>query len=94
MGPNELFTGFHNALQQNFVTEQTMSGWVWQFRYDELKDVSENIDLQTTILSRFDLIFLVKDERNSTRDIQIAKYAGTPLLIRQPSCFGAFLLFR
>lgn len=30
-------------------------------RYDDFKSASENIDLMTTILSRFDLIFLVRD---------------------------------
>ena len=40
-------------------------------RYDDLKTAQENIDLQTTILSRFDLIFIVKDERNFARDIEI-----------------------
>lgn len=34
----------------------------------------ENIDLQSTILSRFDLIFIVKDERNRERDRQIATH--------------------
>ena len=29
-------------------------------RYDDMKSAQENIDLQTTILSRFDLIFIVK----------------------------------
>ncbi|KAF7152451.1 hypothetical protein RHSIM_Rhsim01G0133100 [Rhododendron simsii] len=29
-------------------------------RYDDLKTAQDNIDLQTTILSRFDLIFIVK----------------------------------
>ena len=28
----------------------------------------KNIDFQTTILSRFDMIFIVKDEHNETRD--------------------------
>jgi DNA replication licensing factor MCM5 len=32
-------------------------------RYDDLKSASENIDLMTTILSRFDLIFIVRDIR-------------------------------
>ena len=31
--------------------------WSWQ-----------NIDFQTTILSRFDMIFIVKDEHNEARD--------------------------
>ena len=42
-------------------------------RYDDLKSADENIDLQSTILSRFDLIFIVKDERNAARDEQIAR---------------------
>lgn len=44
-----------------------------------MKSAGENIELQTTILSRFDLIFIVKDERNADRDRQIAKCA-TPAL--------------
>ncbi|CAL5225636.1 g8492 [Coccomyxa viridis] len=43
-------------------------------RYDDLKSAGENIELQTTILSRFDLIFIVKDERNADRDRDIAKH--------------------
>jgi DNA replicative helicase MCM subunit Mcm2 (Cdc46/Mcm family) len=35
----------------------------------------ENIDLQTTILSRFDLIFIVKDERNHEKDM-VSSSAG------------------
>ena len=41
-------------------------------RYDDLKTAQENIDLQTTILSRFDLIFIVRDERLYERDMAIA----------------------
>ena len=33
-------------------------------RYDDLKSAAENIDLMTTILSRFDLIFIVRDVRS------------------------------
>jgi len=43
-------------------------------RYDDLASASENIELQTTILSRFDLIFIVKDPRNYERDVQIASH--------------------
>ena len=43
-------------------------------RYDDLKSAQENIDLQTTILSRFDLIFIVRDERLYERDLQIADH--------------------
>lgn len=35
-------------------------------RYDDLKSAAENIDLMTTILSRFDLIFIVRDIRCDT----------------------------
>lgn len=43
-------------------------------RYDDLKSPGENIDFQTTILSRFDMIFIVKDEHNEQRDISIAQH--------------------
>ncbi|XP_024528637.1 DNA replication licensing factor MCM5 [Selaginella moellendorffii] len=46
-------------------------------RYDDLKTAQENIDLQTTILSRFDLIFIVKDARDHQRDMQIARHVVT-----------------
>lgn len=43
-------------------------------RYDDLKSASENIDLMTTILSRFDLIFLVRDIREEERDRMICQH--------------------
>nr|POE72764.1 dna replication licensing factor mcm5 [Quercus suber] len=43
-------------------------------RYDDLKSPGENIDFQTTILSRFDLIFIVRDEHDRHRDETIAKH--------------------
>lgn len=43
-------------------------------RYDEFKSPGENIDFQTTILSRFDMIFIVKDDHNEARDISIAQH--------------------
>ncbi|BEI81572.1 hypothetical protein CcaverHIS002_0207320 [Cutaneotrichosporon cavernicola] len=43
-------------------------------RYDDMKSPGENIDFQTTILSRFDMIFIVKDEHNESRDMKIAKH--------------------
>jgi len=46
---------------------------VWG-RYDDGKSPGENIDFQTTILSRFDMIFIVKDEHNEQRDRMIAKH--------------------
>jgi DNA replicative helicase MCM subunit Mcm2 (Cdc46/Mcm family) len=43
-------------------------------RYDEFKSASENIDLMTTILSRFDMIFLVRDIREEERDRLICQH--------------------
>lgn len=40
---------------------------VWG-RYNDEKSPGENIDFQTTILSRFDMIFIVRDEHNEARD--------------------------
>lgn len=42
--------------------------------YDDFKSASENIDLMTTILSRFDLIFLVRDIREEARDRMICQH--------------------
>ncbi|TVY78204.1 DNA replication licensing factor mcm5 [Lachnellula suecica] len=43
-------------------------------RYDDLKTPGENIDFQTTILSRFDMIFIVKDDHDRNRDETIARH--------------------
>jgi DNA replication licensing factor MCM5 len=43
-------------------------------RYDDLKSPGENIDFQTTILSRFDLIFIVRDDHDRNRDEMMAKH--------------------
>ncbi|KAI1004201.1 DNA replication licensing factor [Podosphaera aphanis] len=43
-------------------------------RYDDLRSPGENIDFQTTILSRFDMIFIVKDDHDRGRDERIAKH--------------------
>lgn len=43
-------------------------------RYDDIKSPGDNIDFQTTILSRFDMIFIVKDEHNENRDKTIAEH--------------------
>lgn len=43
-------------------------------RYDDMKTPGENIDFQTTILSRFDMIFIVKDDHNRDKDERIAKH--------------------
>lgn len=43
-------------------------------RLDDLKSTQEQIDFQTTILSRFDCIFLVKDVRDTNKDTKIADH--------------------
>jgi DNA replication licensing factor MCM5 len=43
-------------------------------RYDDMKTPGENIDFQTTILSRFDMIFIVRDEHERGKDERIAKH--------------------
>ncbi|XP_017891576.1 DNA replication licensing factor Mcm5-like [Ceratina calcarata] len=42
-------------------------------RWDEIKG-EENIDFMPTILSRFDMIFIVKDEHEHNKDITLAKH--------------------
>ena len=42
-------------------------------RYDDTRSASENIDFLPSILSRFDLIFIVRDVRDYNRDIEMAK---------------------
>ncbi|EEA05284.1 DNA replication licensing factor MCM5, putative [Cryptosporidium muris RN66] len=42
--------------------------------YDETKDITQQHDFESTILSRFDLIFLLKDEKDITRDKLIASH--------------------
>jgi len=43
-------------------------------RYDELRTTSENIDFETTILSRFDLIFIIRDIKDVSRDTRLAHH--------------------
>src|ERR1700743_1538360 len=43
-------------------------------RYDDLKSPGENIDFQTTILSRFDMIFIVRNDHDRHRDEEIARH--------------------
>merc|ERR1719191_2180885 len=42
--------------------------------YDDLSSTAEQVDFQSTILSRFDMIFLVRDVRDEDRDLMIAKH--------------------
>ncbi|KAI9178829.1 minichromosome maintenance protein 5 [Blastocladiella emersonii ATCC 22665] len=43
-------------------------------RYDDLKTAGENIDFQSTILSRFDMIFILKDAHDEASDQRIARH--------------------
>ena len=43
-------------------------------RYDDTRTSAENIEFQSTILSRFDLIFIVRDIRDDARDKKIAEH--------------------
>lgn len=43
-------------------------------RYDDMRSASENIDLMSTILSRFDMIFIVRDIQDDSRDRQMAAH--------------------
>lgn len=43
-------------------------------RYDDMRSASENIDMMSTILSRFDLIFIVRDIQDDERDKKLAAH--------------------
>ncbi len=43
-------------------------------RFDEFSNISEQINMPPSLLSRFDLIFIMKDEPNATRDLNIANH--------------------
>jgi DNA replication licensing factor MCM5 len=43
-------------------------------RYDDSKGISDQIELQTTILSRFDCIFIVRDLKNADHDKILASH--------------------
>lgn len=58
-------------------------------RYDDMKSPGENIDFQTTILSRFDMIFIVKDEHDEGRDRAIAKHVMNIHMNRQQDTANA-----
>ena len=46
--------------------------------YDDMRSAAENIDFLPTILSRFDLIFIVRDIRDEEKDRAIAKHVRSP----------------
>merc|ERR1712066_800855 len=42
--------------------------------YDDLQNTADQMDFETTILSRFDMMFLVRDVRDPERDYNLAKH--------------------
>jgi len=46
-------------------------------RYDPYRTIAENVNLPVTILSRFDLIFIIKDEPESELDTRMAEHILT-----------------
>jgi len=42
--------------------------------YDDLASTSEQMDFESTILSRFDMMFLVRDVRDPVRDFNLARH--------------------
>jgi len=42
--------------------------------YDDLSSTSDQMDFETTILSRFDMMFLVRDVRDPERDFNLARH--------------------
>jgi DNA replication licensing factor MCM5 len=43
-------------------------------RYDDMKSPEENIDFQSTILSRFDMIFVIQDKRDPEQDRAVTQH--------------------
>lgn len=43
-------------------------------RYDDDKNAAEQVDFQTTILSRFDMIFILRDLYDQDKDMTLAKH--------------------
>merc|ERR1712060_27729 len=43
-------------------------------RYQDEKNAAEQVDFQTTILSRFDMIFILKDKFDQTKDTALAQH--------------------
>jgi DNA replication licensing factor MCM5 len=43
-------------------------------RYDDMKTPEENIDFQSTILSRFDMIFVIQDKRDPEQDRAVTQH--------------------
>ena len=62
---NPVFGRYDDMKSPGEVSPPFATGKVWS---TDLLFPSQNIDFQTTILSRFDMIFIVKDEHNMERD--------------------------
>ena len=45
-----------------------------QGRYNRTKPLRHNVDISPPIMSRFDLFFVIFDEKNDEQDLQIARH--------------------
>ena len=68
-------------------------------RYDPYRTISENINLPVTLLSRFDLIFVIRDEPNEELDeklcehiISVHEQSGKPPII-EPDLLRKYIAF-
>jgi len=43
-------------------------------KYNDLESINEQIEFQTTILSRFDMIFLIRDKIDTTKDSSLVRH--------------------
>jgi DNA replication licensing factor MCM5 len=58
-------------------------------RYDDMRSPTENIDFQTTILSRFDMIFIVRDIQDTKRSVERRRHRNN---VRVLQCHSQSLI--
>ncbi len=87
MGPEDR-SAMHEALEQQKITiskanvQATLRAETTVLaaanpkygRFDPFSPISSQIDLPNTLINRFDLIFIIKDEPNKEKDTEIAKH--------------------
>ncbi|KAI8872420.1 MCM-domain-containing protein [Ramicandelaber brevisporus] len=58
-------------------------------RYDDMRAPGDNIDFQTTVLSRFDMIFIIRDRHDEVLDRELAKHVLNVHMDRGANAPGA-----